>query len=296
MELDGKEMWSGQDCAPGEETQKKGYKGGDLPGKWTVQAFWAPQNKGSDKGSSAHLADWRVSEINRGGLWEAQFLLMKSIPMFMCTWSREEGLHWNHKTGWLLWVFFFFLWPPWCMAQSEPNKYSSTVCLVLLLHAGGRRVGMTEEKAQLWDTVGTETLSLNSEEAAIPGDFIGGTSRGRPGLWWQLNLHTLCPELCWAPTLAPLVQSVLTSEAKGAVAMMATEQRRSPPSPGSNPSTSSSSPISYQSDCCQHSLGRNLTCFTSNSALQLKPLGTCQLYNTPTWGHILKTATVNYFT
>ena len=61
------------------------------------------------------------------------------------------------------------------MAQSEPSKYSSTVCLVLLLHAGGR-VGMTEEKAQLGDTVGTETLSLNSEEAAIPGDFIGGTS------------------------------------------------------------------------------------------------------------------------
>ena len=54
--------------------------------------------------------------------------------------------------------------------------------------------------------------------------------RGRPGLWWQLNLHILCPELCWAPTQAPLVPSVLPSKAKGAVAMMATEQRRSPPS------------------------------------------------------------------
>lgn len=135
-----KEMWSGQDCAPGRETQRKGeiIKSGDLP--WKVNCsnhILGTPALGSDKEAQP---TWLIEESVRltGGVAEAQFLLMKEYTN-VCLHLKQGGGATLKPQNWLIVVLFFFLlWPPWCMAQSEPSKYSAqfALCCCSMLEEG----------------------------------------------------------------------------------------------------------------------------------------------------------------
>ena len=65
----------------------------------------------------------------------------------VCLHLKQGGGATLKPQNWLIVVLLFFFF--FCdHLVAWLSQYSSTVCLVLLLHAGGR-VGMTEEKAQL---------------------------------------------------------------------------------------------------------------------------------------------------
>lgn len=110
MELDGKErdVIRSRLC-PWEETQRKReiIKVETSPGKWTVQTtFWAPQLWGLIKGSSAHLADWRVSEINRRVVGSP--ISAHEEYTNVCLHLKQGGGATLKPQNWLIVVFFFF--------------------------------------------------------------------------------------------------------------------------------------------------------------------------------------------
>ena len=230
-----------------------------------VQAtFWALQPWRPTKEGRAPLAGWRASGTNRrtvGSLDSAREECTNA-----CLLLKQGGGAGLKPRNWLT----GFPWSPWCVAQPELSKHSSTVCLCC---------SSTLEWGLLWLRKMLSWEMLLVTQTLSESEHGGGSHS-----WWltdQVSDDSLTTTTCTLSSAEqphhPSCYSTASLWGWGCWCFDGHWAEEKPfLTPGSSPSTSSSSLTSYHGDSCQHSLRKDLTCVHIKFSSASKDIGHMQ--------------------
>ena len=135
-----------------------------------------------------------------GGVWEAQSLLMRSVPMLYYTQSRVERVDWECKGGCCVFCD--------CLSPCPSLSHKTTEALI-----ASRCTYTLEQRQYDWGKILTTRCSgcsnpkqhLSREGAAITGVYTGSTSEAVQ-ISDRDQTDTAHPVPCWVPMPVLLLQ------------------------------------------------------------------------------------------